>query len=197
MLNAALHDFYVDEERLICDEIRAWSAYALEKPNPFFNNLPACPYAKKSWSENRVAIIFKYGGNQALYSTLEGFTDAFDLVVIVDRNYADDSEGFHDYLEQVNEAISAGIFGQKDLWVMGFHPEDEANELVDDGTFVSPVETPYAMIFVQRLSKVQEAADKLKELGYYDQYLEEYDAAETFERRERIYRRLKNGDESS
>ena len=197
MLKASFHDFYIDDERLICDEIRAWSAYALEKPNPFFNNLPACPYAKKAWAENRVAIIFKYGGNQALYSTLDGFNDAFDVVILVDRNYSDDPDGFHDYLDQVNEAISAGIFGQRDLWVMGFHPEDDENEFVDDGTFEPQVDTSYAMIFVQRLSKVQEAADKLKQLGYYDQYLEEYDAAELFEKREQLYRRLKNGDEPS
>jgi hypothetical protein len=50
---------------------------------------------------------------------------------------------------------------------------------------------------VQRLSKVQEAADKLKQMGYYEAYLAEHDAADLFEKRETLYRRLKNGNESS
>jgi hypothetical protein len=53
------------------------------------------------------------------------------------------------------------------------------------------VEDEYAMIFVQRLSKVQEAADKLAKKGYYDNYLEEYNAEEIFQKREDLYRRLR------
>ena len=39
-------------------EIRDWSRYALEVPNPDFNNLPACPYAQAAWQEDKVEIIF-------------------------------------------------------------------------------------------------------------------------------------------
>jgi hypothetical protein len=187
--------FYGPDEREIVEEIRAWSAHALEKNNPYFNGLPPCPYAKKAWQDERVAIIFKYGGNQCLFSVLTEFNAGLDLVIIVDRNNPGTSEQFHDYLDGLNEAISRGIFGDRDLWVMGFHPEDGPNELIDDGTFEPQVDTSYAMIFVQRLSKVQEAADKLKQMGYYDAYLAEYDAAELYEKRETLYRRLKNGDE--
>ena len=89
------------------------------------------------------------------------------------------------------------IFIEKDMWVMGFHPHDEANDFIDDQSFMQMVEDEYAMIFVQRLSKLQEAADKLKEKGYYDRYVEEYDVEEIFNRRADLYRRLKNGDETT
>lgn len=189
--------FYGPDEREIVQEIQAWSAWALEKPNPFFNDMPACPYAKKAWQDGRVSVIFKYGGNQCLFNVLTEFNAAFDLVMIVDRNTRQTSEQFHDYLDGLNDAISRGIFGDRDLWVMGFHPDDDANDFVDDGTFEPHVNTPYALIFVQRLTKVQEAADKLKEMGYYDAYLEEYDASELFSKREVLYRRLKDGNEPS
>lgn len=189
--------FYGPDEKDIVEEIRAWSAYALEKNNPHFNDLPACPYAKRAWQENRVAILFKYGGNQVLSNVLCEFNDALDLVIIVDRNERRTAEGFHDYLDALNEAISRGVFVERDLWVMGFHPDDDANDFVDDGTFEPHVNTPYALIFVQRLTKVQEAADKLKQMGYYDAYLAEYDASELFEKRAAFYRRLKDGNESS
>lgn len=188
---------YIDEERKICDEIRAWSAYALEVPNPYFAGLPACPYAKAAWQNNRVHILFKRGSDEFLANHLENFDDSFDLVIIANQDEDKSSDDYHDYLDQLNVAISENIFGQRDLWVMGFHPDDGQNELVDDGTFEPLTDTRYSMIFVQRLSKIQEAADKLKELGYYDQYLEEYDAAELFEKRAAFYRRVKDGDESS
>jgi len=189
--------FYGPDERDIVEEIQAWSEHALEKNSPYFNDMPPCPFAKKAWRDGRVSVIFKYGGNQCLFNVLTEFNAAFDLVLIVDRNTRQTAEQFHDYLDGLNEAISRGIFGDRDLWVMGFHPDDDVNDFIDDGTFEPHVNTPYAMIFVQRLSKVQEAADKLKEMGYYDAYLEEYNASELFQKREAFYRRLQNGNGTS
>ena len=61
----------------------------------------------------------------------------------------------------------------------------------DDGSFEEIVEKEYALIFVQRLSKLQESANKLKKLGYYDKYYKEYNVEDIYEQRENYYRRLK------
>jgi len=185
--------FYIDKESQICQEIMAWSDHTLHKPNPFYNGMPPCPYAQKAWEDNKVLILFKYDTNmQVLYSTISQWEDAFDLVIIVDMAFQKDSDVFHDYLEQLNEAISDGVFIDRDMWLMGFHPHDEPNDFIDDNSFMQIVEDEYAMIFVQRLSKVQESADKLAKKGYYDNYLEEYDAEQIFQKRELLYRRLKS-----
>ncbi len=190
--------FYIDKEKEICEEIIAWSEHTLQKPNPFYNNLPACPYAQKAWQENKVAILFKYEDSyQCLYSTISQWEDVFDLCVIVDMNFEKSSDAFHNYLDSLNDAISAGIFIDKDVWVMGFHPYDEANDFIDDHSFMQMVDDEYALVFVQRLSKLQESADKLAEKGYYDNYLAEYDAEAIFNKRAKLYRRLKNGDETT
>ena len=190
--------FYVDQEQDICQEIMAWSEHTLQKPNPFYNNLPPCPYAQKAWQDNKVVVLFKYGNNlQCLYSTISQWDDAFELVIIVDMDFNSDADYFHEYLDTLNEAISNGIFIDRDIWLMGFHPYDDPNDFIDDNSFMHTVEEEYAMIFVQRLSKVQEAADKLFKKGYYDNYLKEYDAQEIFNKREQLYRRLENGDETS
>ena len=52
------------------------------------------------------------------------------------------------------------------------------------------------MIFVQRLSKLQEAANKLDKKGYYDSYDGEYNSTEIYLTEKNLYRRLKNGDET-
>jgi hypothetical protein len=187
-------------EEQIIQEIKEWSAHALEKPSEYFAGMPPCPYAKRAWADNKVTISFKYDGHmQDLYSAISQFEDEFDLHIIVDLAFEEDPEEFQDYLYQINEAISDGLFIDKDIWLMGFHPHDEPNDLIDDQTFTPLVEVEYAMIFVQRLSKVQRAADKLKEKGYYDKYLDEYDAEHLFIQRRDLYERLmenSNGNET-
>ena len=136
---------------------------------------------------------------QDLYSAVSQFEDEFELHIIVDLAFEEDPEEFQDYLCQFNEAISDGIFIDKDIWVMGFHPHDGPNDLIDDKTFTPLVDTEYAMIFVQRLTKVQTAADKLKAKGYYDKYLDEYDAEYLFIQRRDLHKRLmenSHGDET-
>jgi len=190
--------FYIDKEREIYQEIIAWSEHTLQKPNPYYNDMPPCPYAQKAWEDNKVIILFKYDSNmQVLYSTISQWEDAFDLVIIVDMAFKKDPDEFHEYLDMLNDAVSNGVFIDRDIWLMGFHPHDEANDFIDDQSFMHLVEDEYAMIFVQRLSKVQESADKLAKKGYYDIYLEEYDVEHIFQKRQSLYRRLKNGDETS
>jgi|TARA_R110002153_G_scaffold34423_2_gene103007 hypothetical protein len=185
--------FYIEKESEICREILAWSQHTLQKPNPYYNGMPPCPYAKKAWEDDKVIILFKYDANmQVLYSTISQWEEAFDLAIIVDMAFQPDPEVFHDYLEQLNNAISEGVFIDRDIWLMGFHPHDDSNDFIDDSSFMQIVDDEYALIFVQRLSKVQEAADKLAEKGYYDNYLEEYDAEYIFEERKNLYRRLKS-----
>jgi len=185
-------------EKEIVDEITQWTSEVLEKPSPFFNDLPACPYAKQAIIDEKVAILFKYDSHyQVLYSTISQFEDIFDLAIIVDLSNNKGSEDFHNYLEELNTAISEGMFIDKDIWVMGFHPDDEPSDFEEEVDFDPVTEVEYAMIFVQRLSKLQVAADKLNKRGYYNSYGSDYNVIDTYSRRETLYRRLQNGDETS
>ena len=110
-------------EKAIVEEIMQWSADALEKPSPHFNNLPPCPYARSAWMDNKVSILFKYEPSyQVLYSCISRFDDVFDLAIIIDTNPDEDSDAFHEYLDQLNDVIANGMFIDKDIWLMGFHP---------------------------------------------------------------------------
>ena len=59
---------------------------------------------------------------------------------------------------------------------MGFHPDEEQEEAVFEGGFEPLTDTRYAMIFVQRLSKLQESAEKLEKQGYYMYFDKEFNA---------------------
>lgn len=183
-------------ERNIVKELLQWSKKVLEEKNPSFNDMPACPFAQKAWQEGKVSIIFKYENSyQCLYSIVSSFDDNFEVAIIIDLNFDKDPEDFHDYLHEMNKAISQGMFIDKDVWLMGFHPDDDGNEFVADvaSDFEALVDKEYAMIFVQRLSKLQESADKLAKRGYYKIYEQDYNARELFDHRSNLYRRLKNG----
>ena len=87
-------------------EIRDWSRYALEVPNPDFNNLPACPYAQAAWQENKVEIIFKEENSyQSVFDTLKNWSDNKDLVIVVDTFFIENDDSFHHYLDRINKCI--------------------------------------------------------------------------------------------
>ena len=84
--------YYAPDERKIAEEIRAWSAHALENSSPHFNGLPPCPYARAAWRENQVTILFGQPGDQLLTTVLTAFARFTELVIIVDRSVSQDSE---------------------------------------------------------------------------------------------------------
>jgi hypothetical protein len=187
----------LDTEQAVHQELLDWSSDVLSKASPHFNDLPPCPYAQQAWLSDSVSVMFKYENNkQCLYSAISRFDDLFDLAIIVDFKFDEDPKVFHDYLDQLNDVISEGMFIDKDMWVMGFHPHDEESEFVQDVDFEPRLVTEYAMIFVQRLSKLQQAADKLDKKGYYNVYDDQYNAREIYEKRDRFHRRLENGYET-
>ena len=57
-------------EENIKNEIRLWSKEALEKPNENYNNMPACPFAKRAWADDRVGFIFKKDESFDVYDFL-------------------------------------------------------------------------------------------------------------------------------
>jgi hypothetical protein len=178
-------------EQKICNEIKAWSKYALEIPNENYNNLPSCPYAKSAWKNNKVDFAFKTTNNyDIVYSLINNFNDTKELIIVIDLCF-ENNEMFHNNLTSLNELIHQNKFDQQDIWLMGFHPDDDVNELIDDGSFDEIVSEEYSLIFVQRLSKLQESANKLKKLGYYDNYYSMYNVEDIYEQREKYYRRLK------
>lgn len=183
-------------ERAIIQETRDWSAHALEQSNEYYNDLPACPYAKKAWQDNRVGFCFKYNKDwQDLYKLISQWDDTRDVVVLIDFCPLPLDE-MDEYLDQLNDAISDGFFINRDMFLMGFHPDDEGNELLDSDDFESTVETPYAMIFLQRLTKLQESSDLLRMKGYYNLCEKYYGAEMLYEKRQNLYRRLKDDEKA-
>lgn len=179
------------EERKIETEIREWSSNVIEMPNPNFKNIPTCPYAKAAWEKDLVKIVFDHDSrDEQLLKYISKYDDEYDLIIVVETDYDEDQEGFHNALAEVNSLISQDVWGDSDLWVMGFHPYDDESEVLDDESFEPISEYSYGLVFIQRLSLLQEASNKLELQGYYDVYSGNSEITEMYEIRKDYYRRF-------
>tara|TARA_X000001036_G_scaffold387807_1_gene383751 strand:- start:263 stop:859 length:597 start_codon:yes stop_codon:yes gene_type:complete len=185
------------EEQKIKTEIREWSSNVIEMPNPNFKNIPTCPYAKSAWEKDLVKIVFDHNGrDEQLLQYISSYNDDYELIIVVETDYDEDQEGFHDGLSEVNSLISQDVWGDSDLWVMGFHPHDDESEVLDDESFEPISEYSYGLIFIQRLSLLQEASNKLELQGYYNVYKDNPEITEMYEIRRDYYRRFLDEKES-
>jgi len=49
----------VYSKKKIINDVRKWSEHFLEIPNKHLGGFPACPFAKKTWQDNKVIIEVK------------------------------------------------------------------------------------------------------------------------------------------
>ena len=183
-----------EEEQKIETEIREWSSNVIEVPNPNFNNIPTCPYAKAAWEKGSVKIVFDHdGSDEQLLKNISNYDDDYEVVIIVETNYPDDQDGYHESLDQVNNLISQNLWGDTDVWVMGFHPMDDQTEVLEEADSFEPIsEYSYGLVFVQRLSLLEESAISLEKAGYYDTYRNSPDIQEMYSTRRNYYRRMQD-----
>ena len=148
-------------------DLRHWSKTVLEVPNKHLKGLPACPYAKAAWAQNKVKVI----EHDDIYAGVLTATDNFwkhDFELIIVASYRiPPFEEFDTWLNGVNDA-----FTKQDLHLMGFHPEYGAEDADLDFLYTheweSEIEDEYCMVFVQSLSQVDDASKVLEKKGYYD-----------------------------
>lgn len=184
-------DFYTGEEQKIIFEIKKWSEESLEPSNKNFNGLSACPKAKRAWEKDKVGFVFKNAPDyQDLYTVVSCYPSHFDMVIIVDTCFKEDAKAFHEFISGFNEAIGEGMFINKNAWVVGFHPNDGENALLKSSLFPTDTDKEYALMLVQPLRLLQEAANKIEPLGYYKGYEDEYNASSILQNRKDLYRRL-------
>ena len=165
------------------NDLRNWSSQVLEVPNSLLGGLPACPYAKEAWKQNKVKVIETPNLGIETICQARKFDNTYDLVVVASYTFPS-QYAFTDFIEFLNDT-----FTKNDLHIMGFHPdygaEDADLDFLYEHEWESAVENEYAMMFIQSLSKVDDASLKLEKLGYYDVYPSEEYQTLVIDRRKR------------
>ena len=123
----------------------------LSVPNPEFNGLPPCPYAKQVWFNNRVKVI-DVGSDIDLYITtmiqdcMQNWPENTDVVMLVT-----DPELFTG--KQLDEMC---ITASNEDYVLLWHTTDK-----------------YTLTFVQPKSELELARKTLEDQGYYKNFRKE------------------------
>jgi hypothetical protein len=167
-------------EEQVKEDVRKWSLHYLEVPNVHLGGMPACPFAKKTWSDNKVLVEVKRKYKQ-YKAELNGHIRQLDfsiheLLIFCDPYFNYSLEQFQDIIDEYN-----AWYNKKDIFFMGFHPHNPANEeeqefLVTPNGSAPLIEShlDYSMMLAQKFSQLQEASDKLHKAGYYDKWPKGY-----------------------
>ena len=167
-------------KELIKLELRQWAEKVLSVSNPHFNGHPACPYAEKALAADLVDVRMNFGwGYSEVQETALRFPTRKALVIHAEVNPQVAPHKFHEDIRKLNMR-----FSKSNIWLLGFHPDDPEPDFDDDiEDFESLVDEPYAMIFVQRLTELDDAARSLEAQRYYMKATTE-ELSELFRRRQ-------------
>jgi len=185
-------------ERQIKKDVRRWSEHFLEIPNKHLGGFPACPFAKKTWKDKKVLIKTKeknkwYKTQLNIQLSKINF-NKHEILIFCDPYFNYSLEEFQDIIDAYNN-----WYNKKDIFFMGFHPHNPANE-EEQEFLVSPNgDTPtvesnllYSMMLIQKFSQLQEASDKLHRIGYYKLWPKGY-YQDVVVSRQKTYRRIFGG----
>ena len=145
----------------------AWIVEELSVPSADFNGMCPCPYAKKAWFQNQVRVVETESSFwDKVNEEVDSFNDSHEVVVVAQQ------EPFCEYeeLEHYCMALNKWFAQQKlNIWLLSFQHD-------------------ITMVFVQRLSKLDDASAKLFKKGYYDNYTEDdFSHLITERRKRRLY----------
>ena len=179
----------------ITDDVRKWSEHFLEVPNKHLGGFPACPFAKKTWNDNKVIIEVKRKYKQ-YKAELNAHIKQLDfkvheILIFCDPYFNYSLDEYQETIDSYNE-----WYNKKDIFFMGFHPKNPANEEEQEFLVTPTGEMPmvesdlaYSMMLIQKFSQLQEASDKLHRIGYYEKWPKGY-YQDVVVSRQKTYKRI-------
>ena len=184
-------------EKQIKDDVRKWSRLNLEVPNQHLNGMPACPFAKKTWNDDKVVVEVKTKFKQyksELNTHLKQLDfSVHEILIFCDPYFSYTIDDFQGIIDSYNF-----WYNRKDIYFMGFHPRgtptlEEHAFLVDPGPDESyDGELEYSMMLIQKFSQLQEASGKLHRQGYYKKWPNGY-YQDVVVSRQKTYKRIFGG----
>ena len=147
--------------------LKNWILDYLSKPNPVFNNLPPCPFAKKAWLDGNVEII-KFVNYDELEEGIKDIVGSKVKIFYFEYPLLPTAEKLKNVVAWLGTKHSQFIFYDE-------HPdtiEKVGDEVVNSGV---------TAIIVQDRKDLLEKRAELHKTGYYDKW--------TPEMKERIFDR--------
>lgn len=136
---------------------------------PAVNGVPLCPFAKQAWKKGQVAVKIDQDLWGAVIREAKNFDGTHRVVMCVQEEPEQDYFEIESACNLMNRWFAeSGI----NLWLLAY---------LED----------YAIVFIQTLTDLEDAADTLHKLGYYDNY-DADDYQRLIKQRSELRRRLEN-----
>jgi hypothetical protein len=143
------------DEQSIKLKLNQWLVDFVEKPNSLLNNWSPCPYARQARVADRIHVVFDSPLEIAQYISE---LDTHDVVVLCFDHTKFSASQIELFAKHINS-----ILIWRDYVVLEDHPDSEE--------FVNGAKMNFGecgLMILQRLSKLNTAADQLRDKGYYD-----------------------------
>ena len=151
-------------QELIRQRLQEWLVDFVEKPNALLNGWAPCPHARKARVNGRFDI--KFCNAQNLIVTIESAAAELtirDVVAVCIDPAEISAQDLEQIVSQQNQQLMPS-----DVLLLEDHPD--AAEILN-GVVMNFGHC--AIVFVQQLSKINEASDQLRLAGYYDHWPKE------------------------
>ena len=110
-----------------------------------------CPYAKKAFNENKLKVVECFS-RQDLWETIavqcKNFSNKHSIIICLEEEPSQTYEEVEAACIAMNEWFA---YNKMDIWLLAF-------------------QTNFTMVFIQRLSELDDASQKLEKVGYYKNY---------------------------
>ena len=150
----------------LINNLSVWIQKTLSTPNPIFNNLPACPYAKQAWISDKVQVC-----------QFESWVDAYTDLLVKDFNFKKYEVVIFAFPhttivpKQLSEIICnlQKMWNKKDIVVLEDHPDD-----IEEVKNFNLNFGECCLLLIQSRSKLNEARAYLESKDYYKNWDAEY-----------------------
>ena len=142
------------DEQSIRQQLEHWLANFVEQPNPLLNNWPPCPYARQARLSNQILTVFDSPLEIAQYTNR---LEEYDVVILCFDHTRFSASQIELFTQHVNSMLML-----QDFVVLCDHPDSEE--------FINGAKMNFGecgLMILQRLSKLNTAADQLRNKGYY------------------------------
>ena len=143
-------------------DIMTWITGFVEQPHPALAGWPPCPYARRARTENLFQLP---PGTEPYWDLMHVDLDSLDVLAFVYDPVDFAAEEFEDLVHRAN----LGFLLSRDLIALPDHPDSP--EIVNG---VSMNQGKWAIVFVQRLTKLNAHARNLADRGYYQDWPDNY-----------------------
>jgi hypothetical protein len=149
----------------VTQDILAWSENFVEVAHPGLGGWPPCPFARQARLNRTIQVLIGADPYFDLKNRSRWGMGAYEVIVYAYDPAEWPYSRFHIAIQDANTEFLLA----RDMLALEDHPED-----VEDVNGVIMNQGKYALVLVQSLSKLDQAAKQMGSKGFYHAWPEEY-----------------------